>query len=235
MSRPEPILYKTNDDARIDTHTTEPWWRWTERFVDARLEAHGEMVGEVIGEHCGQQIAPLKRELELLRREVTQLREQIGLERELKELRDQIKTAKNQVPEFPKIAEDLAAGQRRLRRSVAAAEEKLSHLRVDQSLTTHRVDELSRARVVDKSKTVGRLEELRKATEATESKIDTLFPMYKRHPAADAALRNYAAEALNGETIYRFDSSSNPPDATATVVAAEQQTQMEPAASAPEE
>jgi predicted nucleic acid-binding Zn-ribbon protein len=220
MSRPEPILYKTNADARID-NTTDPtsWVDW----IDARISANNEGIGEAIGEYCGQQVAPLKRELELLRREVNQLREQIGLERELKALRDQIKAAKDQVPDFPKIAERLEAGQSRLRREVADAKEKLGSLRVDASLTNHRLAELSTARVIDKTKLSERLDELRQANEATEAKIEIIFPRHKIHPAAGAALRNAADDALRGQTLYCFEPSMfEAPDA-------------EPAASAPEE
>ena len=217
MSRPEPILYKTNAGGM---DTTSAWAAWVDDRITAAIDVNNEAVGQALGEYCGQQIAPLKREIELLRREVTQLREHVELERGLKELRTVVDAARRQVPNFPKIVERLEAGQSRLRREVADAKEKLGDLRVDASLTNHRLAELGTARAVDKSK----LDELRQANEATTAKIDAIFPMHKIHPAAAASLRDYAADALKTETVYQFAPSMF-----------ERETQMEPAASGPEE
>ena len=108
MSRPEPILYKTNDDARIDT-TTDPTTAWVD-WIEARISANNEGVGEAIGEYCAGEIVPLKREIELLRRECECLRrefaalqESVGLERGLRDLRSEVDEARAQVPKVPEM------------------------------------------------------------------------------------------------------------------------------------
>src|SRR5262245_58177731 len=144
MSRPEPILYKTREDAfvpeRTDQTTSDPttsWIDWVDTRTAEALDVNNQAVGEAIGDHCAGEIGPLKREIELLRREIVQLRAQ----NELDELRDQIKTAKNQIPEVPKLVDDLATAQRRLHREVVAVKEKLGELRVDQSQANYRLAE----------------------------------------------------------------------------------------------
>jgi len=211
------LVVKTRDDARVPPGDADDgavrarsersvsvasgsselsWWEWTERFVDARLEAHGESIGTVIGEFCGQQIAPLKREIELLRREVIQLREQVGLERELKELRGQIETAKNQVPKVPELVSGLKQDQTRLQREVARTKEKVSKLRTNQSISDYRLAELSKTA---------------KARAASlEMKIETTvssFKMREIDPSAARALRAFASESLKNtqhEKIWIF-------------------------------
>ena len=112
MSRPEPILYKTNADARIDT-TTDPttaWVDWVDDRIQANNEAIVEGIGSALGDYCGQQVAPLKREIELLRRECECLRrefaalqESVGLERGLRDLRSEVDEARAQVPKVPEM------------------------------------------------------------------------------------------------------------------------------------
>src|SRR5262245_29866761 len=135
MSRPEPILYRTRADARIDA-TTDPtttWADWVDARIAAAIDVNNETVGEAIGDHCGQHVASLKRQIELLEREVNQLRAHVALARGLEELQSEIAAAKSQIPELPKVVERLEAGQSRLRREVAATKEKIGNLRVDTS------------------------------------------------------------------------------------------------------
>jgi chromosome segregation ATPase len=218
------IIFKTTEEAlmteRSDatTDATTAWAAWVDETIDARIAAAIEGIGQALGEH----VASLQRQIELLEREVNQLRAHVALERGLEELQGEIDAARRQIPALPKIVERLEAGQSRLRREVADAKEKLGSLRVDQSLTTYRLDELGKARTVDKSRLSERLDELCQANEETAAKIDTIFPMQKIHPDAGAALRNYAAEALKNETIYQLDPGMF--DA-----------QTQPAASGPEE
>jgi hypothetical protein len=111
-----------------------PWWQWVDRRIEACLEAHSESVGTAIGEYCGPQVAALKRELELLQREIVQLREQVGLERGLRDLRREVEDARAQTPKIPEIAARLEAGQERLQRELETAKTKLKRVRVDQSM-----------------------------------------------------------------------------------------------------
>src|SRR5262249_18210396 len=165
---------------------------------------NNEAVGEAIGDHCGQHVASLKRQIELLEREVNQLRAHVALARGLEELQSEIAAAKSQIPELPKVVERLEAGQSRLRREVAATKEKIGNLRVDTSQINYNLTEMAKARVVDKTK----LDELRQATEATAAKVDTLFPMHEIHPAAGAALRHAADDMLkDSRTLFSFDPS----------------------------
>src|SRR6516225_7176914 len=90
----DDLVYKTNDDARIDNTTEQlPWWQWVERHVDARLAVTGEATGEVIGEFHNEamrELATLRRECECLRREFAALQESVGLERGLRDLRSEV-------------------------------------------------------------------------------------------------------------------------------------------------
>jgi len=100
------LVYKTNDDAHVDTTEQLPWWQWVERHVDARLAATGEATGEVIGEFHNEamrELATLRRECECLRREFAALQESVGLERGLRDLRSEVDEARAQVPKVPEM------------------------------------------------------------------------------------------------------------------------------------
>jgi hypothetical protein len=207
------LVYKTKDDARapagddgrassersaaVASGSELPWWEWVDRRIEACLEAHDESVGTQVGDFCGPQFMAMKRELELLRREVTQLREQVGLERGLRDLRSEVEDARAQVPKLPAIVEGFERRQERLQREVETTKNKLSRVRVNQSMTDYRLSQLSEATAARST--------------AIETKIETTvssFQMREVHPDARAALRDFAAETLKGnrgETIWHFD------------------------------
>jgi predicted RNase H-like nuclease (RuvC/YqgF family) len=177
---------------------TTLWWQWVDTRIDARLEAHGESVGEALGDFCGPQFAAMKRELELLRREVVQLREQVGLERELKELRSEVGQARGEIPKVPAIVEQLEAKQARLKRELETTREKLKNMRVDQAIASYRLAELDKATA--------------KRAKALELKVETTsFAMREIDPGAAAALRDFATKTLESarrdEKVWVFDPS----------------------------
>jgi hypothetical protein len=171
------------------------WWQWVDARIEACLEAHNEAVGTAMGEFCGPQVAALRRQIELLEREVTQLREQVGLERGLAALREEVEEARKEVPKLPAIAERLETGQARLQRELKRTQDRVTRVRVNQSMTDFKLDELSKATA--------------KRAAGLEMKIETsvsAFAVGDIHPAAASALHDFAAEAINnGKTIWRFD------------------------------
>jgi hypothetical protein len=204
-SRQSEIIYKTNHDAAVGSSPARstsagaelPWWQWVDERLESCLEANNEGVGVALAEYCAQEIAPLKRELELLQREVTQLREQVGLERGLRDLRTQVEVARAQVPKIPEIAARLEREQGRLQRELESTQQKLKRTRVDQRIADYQ------------------LNKLREATEArsaaVEMKLETSissFTMRDIHPDAASALKNFAAETFKKETLWVFPAGS---------------------------
>ena len=153
MSQQLGIIHKTRDNARIVDGDSSParanseqaWWEWVTKHVGHRLRAYSEglseEIGEAMAEYVGQKVDPLKRELELLRREFTVLRQEAGLERGLRDLRPKWR-------QHQRGAE--AAGDRVAPRSGASApaaeldatKDKLGKLRVDQSITDYNLREM---------------------------------------------------------------------------------------------
>lgn len=86
------------------------WWEWVTAHVDARLAELSDVVAEAVGhiadrvrEEFDERASAEKRELELLRRELTVLREEVGLEHALKDLRSSVVKAQRAVPQVPAI------------------------------------------------------------------------------------------------------------------------------------
>jgi predicted nucleic acid-binding Zn-ribbon protein len=191
-AREYEVVYKRHDEAVVERRATaasgseQSWAEWVDGRITAAIAAAGEGVGEAIGDLYDPQFAALKRELEVLRREVVQLREQVGLERELKELKDQVETAKNGMPRLPEIVGQFKSEQARLKRELETTREKLRAVRVDQSVANFRLGELDK--------------ETRKQAANVEMKIETRvaasFAMREMHPDAAAALRNFATATL---------------------------------------
>jgi chromosome segregation ATPase len=174
--------------------------------VDARiaacLETHSEAVGEAIGEYCGQKLAAMKGQVELLEREIAQLREQIAVERGLKALREQVDQARAEVPKVPALVEQLEAGEARLQRELKTTKDKLSRVRVDQSIARYEVSQL-------REQTAARATKI----EATIETHASAFAVGEIHPDARTALRNFADEAVHDtEKIWVF---LGPPVSTA--------------------
>jgi chromosome segregation ATPase len=211
-SKPQSeLVFKAIDDAIAPTeHRTAagsselPWWEWVDQRLDARLEAHGEETGTAIADFCGPQFAALKRQIQLLEREVTQLREQVALERGLRDLRTEVEVARAEVPKLPAIAARLERGQARLERELETTQQKLKRTRVDQRIADHQ------------------LTKLREATEqraaSVEMKFETTvssFRMHEIHPDAARAMKNFADAALkaapkwapSADKIWMFDPS----------------------------
>jgi chromosome segregation ATPase len=163
----------------------QSWQEWVESFVDARLEAHGEHVGEQLGHFFGPQIAALKRELEILRREVAQVREQLDGERGLRDLRTEIAQARSEVPKLPSVVQRLEESQARLVGEIARTKESVKRMRIDQSLTDRRVAKLQET-------TAARAMAIEARVETTVSS----FAMREIDPRAAAALRNFATATL---------------------------------------
>jgi hypothetical protein len=56
----------------------EPWWKWTERRIDYRLDAFGEAVGQALGTKACEVRETLQHEIELVKRESEQLRHEFN-------------------------------------------------------------------------------------------------------------------------------------------------------------
>src|SRR5262249_10980375 len=147
----------------------------------------GEAIIEAVYSHYGPKTEKLKRENELLQREVTQLREQVGLERGLRELRNEVEEARSQVPRVPDLVSGLEKTQKHLERELAKTKEKLSRVRVNQSVADFKLKELAR--------------ETRKQATNFEMKIESTvasFRMTEMSANAAATLRNIADATLAG-------------------------------------
>jgi chromosome segregation ATPase len=164
----------------------QSWQEWVDDHIEARLSEFGEAIMEAVFSHLGPKTKELKRENELLQREVIQLRETVALERSLKDLREQVEAAKNDVPKLPAIARRLEESQARLQREIADTKGKVSKLRVDQSIAAHRLADLTK--------------ETKKQTANVEMQIERTVASFKTeiHPAAAATLRAFADATLKG-------------------------------------
>jgi hypothetical protein len=209
MSHPE-IVFKTREDAAVDVPAVGaasdaelPWWQWVQEHCDYREKVAAEAIGEALGEFCAQareycdrEVAILKREQELLQRELRALREDIGLERGLKKLREEVKQARSEVPRVPEIVAQFERGHARLTRELAATQDRVNHLRTNQSIADYQLAELRR-------------EAEARATKM-EMKIETSsssFTMREPDPKAAKALKDFAAGVISNETIWMFDFS----------------------------
>jgi hypothetical protein len=149
-SRQPELVYKTRTNAApsarvpsersaaVASGSSEVWWQWVDKRIDAGLEAAAEGMGQAVGEfhdEAMREIAALKRELDLTRDEVRVLREQLGLSRELAGLRSDVAQARAEVPRMPAIAAKLQSGQERLERELEATKKKLTRARADQFMT----------------------------------------------------------------------------------------------------
>jgi chromosome segregation ATPase len=187
-----PPSFKT---AQIIAEAEMTWCEWVDARMDNRFDTYSEAVGKVLGEfraqareHCNREIEIVKRELELTRRELNILREEVGLERGLRDLRSEVAKARKQVPKVPSIAARLEAQQTRLQRELDATKQKVSRLRVDQSITDHGLSEL------------GKQMATAKAAASIEMELETSsthFVMRNIDPAAAKALREFASQVID--------------------------------------
>jgi hypothetical protein len=136
----------------------------------------------------------IKRELELTRRELTVLRHEVGGERGLRDLRRQVVAAQKAVPKLPAIEARLAAKQARLdaeqtrlRHELDATKDKLSKVRVNQSIADYRLSEFMREQA---------------AAPKTEVEFETStsrFVMRNIHPTAAKTLREFASQVIDAQ------------------------------------
>jgi hypothetical protein len=146
--------------------------------------------------------ASTRRELELCKRELALLQKEIGLERELRALHEDVAAAKAEIPKLPAIAAQLEAGQKRLREELATVKDKHARLRTDWSTTDYALGELR------KEVTAARAASIEVEFESSS----THFQMKATHPAAAAALKQFAAEIVSGSadgTIWLPGSAGN--------------------------
>jgi chromosome segregation ATPase len=69
----------------------EPWWEWTERHVDFRLDAFSEAVGQVLGAKTSEVYETLGHEIELVKRESQQIRHELNARVELEREREALR------------------------------------------------------------------------------------------------------------------------------------------------
>jgi hypothetical protein len=169
------LVHKTHDNARVadgagasveralpartvsvNSGSELSWQHWVEERIESHLEAFGKACAEAYGEAMagwvGGKVDPIKRELALLRHEFICLREDVALSRKLHELRSEVAEARKQVPKLPAIVDefdarqtDLAAEQARLERELAKTKERVSKMRVDQSVDHYSISQLEKA------------------------------------------------------------------------------------------
>ena len=109
-------------------------------------------------------------------------------------MRREVEEAREQVPRLPAIVGQFKTEQARLQREVATTKEKLTRVRVNQSQTDFRLAELTKAAAARST--------------ALEMKVErTSFQMREIDPAAQRALRDFAAAAITqrDEKIWVFD------------------------------
>ena len=170
-------------------------WEWTDARIESHLSAFGEEVAEKFGaamaEWVGGKVDPIKRELALLRREFTVLREEVALERGLRDLRAEVAEARKEVPKLPAIAAqfdarqaDVEGKQARLERELAKTKERVSNLRVDQSVDHHSISQLEKA--------------ASKTTASIEMETSTArFALRNIDPDAAKTLREFASQVVD--------------------------------------
>lgn len=145
-------------------------------------------------ERLEQEDAVTRYEIGLVRRELAMLREELGLERGLKTLHEEIATARAEIPKVSAIearidAEQsrLEAEQERLGRELAKTKERLSKLRVNQSIADYKISGLGKQIAAPKAPVVA-LE--------VETSVSR-FVLRDIHPDAAQALRDFAAQVID--------------------------------------
>jgi hypothetical protein len=130
----------------------------------------------------------------VLRRELTVLRHEVGVERGLRDLRRQVVAAQKAVPNMPAIVaesiSDLEGKQARLERELAKTKERVSRMRVDQSLTTYGLAELRKQAQASSEASI----------EMEFESRSSHFQMKATHPDAARALKEFATGIINGQT-----------------------------------
>jgi hypothetical protein len=148
---------------------------------------------------------------ELLRRELAVLQKEIGLERAVRALHDEVEVAKSEIPQVPAIEaridgrlSEMAAEQKRLQDELQKTKNRVSKMRVNQSITEYSLKES--------------LKELQRAqkpvVELRFESVDGQFTMRDMHPDAAAAWRRFVREMVEGN-----DGTMFPNDPTGRVVA----------------
>jgi hypothetical protein len=131
-------------------------------------------------------------EYDLLRRELAVLRGDVGVERGLQALQDAIAVAKSEVPKLPDIEarveaklSEMVTAQSCLRGELQKMKDRLSRMRVDQSVADYKLSEFMREQA---------------AAPKTEIEFETStsrFVMRDISPAAARALREFAAQVID--------------------------------------
>jgi chromosome segregation ATPase len=179
------LIHKTRDDALIERSATatsaseQPWQEWVSDFVYVVLAEFAEDASKWLEE--------VRREQELLRREIAQVREQLDGERGLRDLRTEIEQARSEVPKLPTVVQRLEESQARLLGEVERTNKKLGKVRVNQSMTDYRLAELSKTAKAHAASLEMKIE-----------KTSASFQMNAMHPDAAATLKSFATEALKG-------------------------------------
>jgi chromosome segregation ATPase len=142
---------------------------------------------------------------ELLRRELAVLQKEIGLERAVRALHDEVEVAKSEIPQVPAIEaridgrlSEMAAEQKRLQDELQKTKNRVSKMRVNQSITEYSLKES--------------LKELQHAQQpAVELKFVTedgcCFSLKDANPGAVETWRRFAADlvAANNGTMFPND------------------------------
>jgi hypothetical protein len=146
-------------------------------------------------------------EIGVVRRELATLREEVALERGFQALKAEIAVAKSEIPRLPEIEarvdaklSQMAVEQSRLHTKLEKTRDRISRMRVDQSVTDYSVKKLEEAQ--------------RPVVELKFESVDGQFTMRDMHPDAAAAWRRFVREMVEANEGTMF-----PNDPTGRVVA----------------
>jgi hypothetical protein len=200
------IIHKVHDNAHVAdnagasmertlparTNSKQSWWEWVDERIEQHLEPLNEVIGQAMAEYVGKKVDPIKRELELTRRELDVLRMEINV----KALQEEVRTARAEIPSLAAVEArfdvrqaDVEGKQARLERELTKTKERVSKMRVDQSIADYSISQLEKAASASKATAV--VMELETST--------ARFALRGIHPDAAKALREFASQVVDAE------------------------------------
>jgi hypothetical protein len=171
------LVYKTNHDARVSAPAAVP------SDDDGDFNA---IQCDILAHLVSELRAETRDAFGKLEREIFVLRSELALERQVRALHDEVAAARAEVPKLPEIESradakqsKLAAEQKRLERELAKTQDRVSKMRVDQSVADHELKK--------------HIKRSKPAVELHFQTAEASFAVRDLHPDAAAAWREFCS------------------------------------------
>jgi len=179
------LVYKDNPNARV----LEPTVVRSDdgAFNEAELD---DVLVHLIVHQRQEMRAYVEAEVGKLAREIFVLRSELALERQVRALHDEVAAAREAVPKLPEIEgrinakqSKLAAEQERLERELAKTKDRVSKMRVDQSVADYELKK--------------HIKQSKPAVELHFLTAEASFAVRDLHPDAAAAWREFCSDLMS--------------------------------------